>query len=179
MDKQELRKIMLDKRKRINNKEELSNIIINKIISLDIYKEANVIAIYNSLDNEVNTKDLINKSIINKKVLLPKIVNNKIVFIKINKDTNYTKSKIGVIEPIGNVYSDKIDLIIVPGVSFDRKLNRLGFGKGYYDKFLSNNNNIFKIGVCFDEQIINKLPTESHDIKMNLVITDKRVLKKI
>jgi 5-formyltetrahydrofolate cyclo-ligase len=176
MNKEELRKLIKDKRKNILNKKELSTIIVNKLMSLDIYKEARVIALYNSLDSEVDTSYLINESMNNKLVLLPKIINNKMLFIVINKDTLYEKSNIGVMEPIGDIYNGIIDLIIVPGLSFDSNLNRLGFGMGYYDKYLSNNN-IYKIGLCFDEQIIDLVPTNDLDIKMDMVITKKRVYK--
>jgi 5-formyltetrahydrofolate cyclo-ligase len=176
MNKEELRKIMIKKRKDILNKKEISLDIINKLMDLDIYKKARVIAVYNSLKDEVDTSYLINESMNNKLVLLPKIINNKMLFIVINKDTLYEKSNIGVMEPIGDIYNGIIDLIIVPGLSFDSNLNRLGFGMGYYDKYLSNNN-IYKIGLCFDEQIIDLVPTNDLDIKMDMVITKKRVYK--
>ena len=92
----------------------------------------------------------------------------------IARNTKYKKGKLGVMEPIGNIYLGNIDLIIVPGISFDKELNRLGFGKGYYDKFLSENN-IFKVGICFEKQIVSKLPVDSYDVKMDLVITDKSI----
>ena len=75
-------------------------------------------------------------------------------------------------EPIGEEYTGNIDLIIVPGVIFDREKNRLGYGKGYYDRYLSNKD-IYKIGICFSDQVIDLLPSESHDIKMNIIITEK------
>ena len=98
------------------------------------------------------------------------------MFIKIDNNTLYEKSSIGVLEPIGDIFTGIIDLIIVPGLVFDKKLNRLGFGMGYYDKYL-NSHNIYKIGLCFNEQIVDFVPVESHDIKMNMIITKKRVYK--
>ncbi len=172
MNKNELRKLMINKRKLISNKKELSEIITNKIINLDNYKNAKVIALYNSLNDEVDTRELINKSIDNKIVLLPKVIDDKMVFIKANRATKYVKSSFGVLEPIGDIYLGNIDLIIVPGVAFDKNLNRLGFGMGYYDKYLSNKD-IYKIGICFYEQLVDELETNEHDIKMNLVITEK------
>ena len=177
MNKIELRKEIINIRKNITKKNELSNIIVDKIVNLDIFKKSRVVALYNSMASEVNTESLINKCF-NKKVLLPRIVNNEIVFIEVNNDTKYTKSNIGVMEPIGEVYLSNIDLIIVPGLAFDNELNRLGFGMGYYDKYLSNKN-IYKIGICFDKQIVKKVPINHLDIKMDMVITEKRVLKKV
>lgn len=176
MNKEQLRKIMIKKRKTIINKKELSTIIVNKLLSLDIYKKSRVVAIYNSMKDEVDTSYLIKEAIKEKIILLPKVTGNKIVFIKINKWTKYLKSDFGVLEPIGDIYNDIIDLIIVPGLGFDNKLNRLGFGMGYYDKFLSQED-IYKIGLCFDEQIVDSIPTESHDIKMDMIITKNRVYK--
>ena len=176
MNKEQLRKIMIQKRKNILNKKEISTIIVNKLMNLDIYKEARAIALYNSLSDEVDTSYLINESLKEKIVLLPKIINNKIVFIIINKDTLYEKSEFGIIEPIGDIYQGIIDLIIIPGLAFDSNLNRLGFGMGYYDKYLETSNS-YKIGLCFDEQIIDNVVVEPHDIKMDMIITKKRVYK--
>ena len=177
MNKTKLRKELIQIRKSILNKKELSNIIMNKIINLDIYKEAKVIALYNSMVDEVDTSLLINESLKDKIVLLPKISYDKMIFIKVNKDTKYVKSSLGVLEPIGDEYLGEIDLIIVPGIAFDNNLNRLGFGMGYYDKYL-NNKNIYKIGICFDEQIVNLVPTNDLDIKMDMVITENKVYEK-
>ena len=172
MNKEDIRKLMLIKRKNIPNKKELSTKIVNKIINLGIYKKSRVVALYNSLPNEVDTSSLLNDN--DKVVLLPKISNNKIIFIEINDSTKYKKSNIGVLEPIGEEYLGNIDLIIVPGVSFDKKGNRLGFGKGYYDRYLCNKD-IFKIGICFEEQLLDNLPVDKFDIKMDVIITEKRV----
>ena len=177
MDKDLIRTQMILLRKKIPNKERISTIIVDKIINLDVFQKSKVIALYKSMDNEVNTKLLINRCI-DKKILLPRVTSNKIEFIEINSNTQYRKSKIGVIEPIGNKYTGNIDLIIVPGISFDKNLNRLGFGKGYYDRYLKNRD-IFKIGICFDRQMIDSLPITDLDISMDIVITEKRIIKKV
>ena len=166
------RKEMLLVRKNITDKKKKSTIIVDKIIKLDVYKKSHIIALYNSMINEVDTSLLIENALQNKVVLLPRIINNEMKFIEINNDTKYENNKLGFKEPIGNIYNNKIDLIIIPGIAFDRNLNRLGFGKGYYDKYLFNKD-IYKIGICFDEQVLVSLPIDSHDIKMNLVITEK------
>ncbi len=176
MNKDELRKEMIKKRKAILNKKEISTIIVDKVINLDIFKEARIVAIYNSMKDEVDTSYLIKEAMKEKIILLPKIIDNKMAFIKIDRRTKYLKSNFGVLEPLGDVYNDKIDLIIVPGLAFDSNLNRLGFGKGYYDEYLTNKD-IYKIGLAFDEQIVDEIPTEEHDIKMDMVITKNRVYK--
>lgn len=163
---------MLIIRKSVTNKKEKSTTIVEKIKKLDVYKKAKVIALYNSMLDEVNTKLLISVSLNNKIVLLPKVIDNQMVFIKIDKDTKYTKSTLGILEPIGEEYIGNIDLIIVPGIAFDKSLNRLGFGKGYYDKYLSNKD-IYKIGICFRKQLIDNVLVNNLDIPVNLVVTEK------
>ena len=172
-NKSELRMQMIAIRKKISDKKKKSTIIVDKILNLDIYKKSKNVALYNSMLSEVDTSCLISKSY-DKVILLPKIVDDKMIFVKINKNTKYHKSNIGVLEPIGDEYFGHIDLIIVPGVAFDREGNRLGFGKGFYDRYLTNTN-IYKIGICFDDQIVNFLPHNKLDIKMNMIVTEKRV----
>lgn len=172
MNKRELRNTMLIIRKSVTNKKEKSTTIVEKIKKLDVYKKAKVIALYNSMPDEVNTKLLISVSLNNKIVLLPKVIDNQMVFIKIDKDTKYTKSTLGILEPIGEEYIGNIDLIIVPGIAFDKSLNRLGFGKGYYDKYLRNKD-IYKIGICFRKQLIDNVLVNNLDIPVNLVVTEK------
>lgn len=175
MNKSNLRKLMLEKRKSILNKKELSTCIVDKLFELDVYKNSRVIALYYSLFDEVDTRDIIPRILNKKTVLLPKVIGDKMIFIKINKDTKYNKSNLGVLKPLGKEYSGNIDLIIVPGVSFDREHNRLGFGKGYYDKYLKDKD-IYKIGICFNEQLTNTLPVDDYDIKMDLIITEKELI---
>ena len=175
MNKDNLRKLMLERRKNILNKKELSINIFDKLLDLDIYKNSRVIALYYSLCDEVDTRDIIPRLLNKKIVLLPKVINDKMIFIKINKDTKYNKSNVGILEPLGKEYLDNIDLIIVPGVSFDREHNRLGFGKGYYDKYLKDKD-IYKIGICFNKQLTDTLPIDDYDIKMDLIITEKELI---
>ena len=87
----------------------------------------------------------------------------------------------GIMEPIEQettVDESEIDLIIVPGVAFDRQLNRMGRGKGYYDRLLSTLQ-APKIGICFDFQLQDTVPTESFDKKMDMIITEKRDYQRI
>lgn len=178
-EKQDLRKKYTLIRNEVKNKKEKSKKIIEKIKANDMYKKARVIALYKSLLSEVDTTELINYSInIKKIVVLPRVSNNELKFYKINslKD-KFIKSKFGVEEPVGNennyINKTNIDLIVVPGLCFDKEKNRLGFGKGYYDRYLASTE-LKSIGVCFNEQILDRqlIPITSNDVKMQLVITD-------
>ena len=176
MNKQTLRKEYLEIRKNIYNKELKSNIIFNKIINTKEYQNAHTIALYKNLKSEVNTDKLIDYSLnIGKEIVLPKVENNDLTFYKIDKQTIFIKSNFGVFEPIVDktnyLAKEKISLIIVPGICFDQRGNRLGFGKGYYDRFLTNMKTT-KIGICYKEQLLDSIPIDSNDVKMDLIITD-------
>ena len=176
MNKSELRKKYLDIRKELPNKKEKSLIIKDKVLSL--LSKHHVIGIYASMDDEVSTDELILELLkLSKVVVLPKIEDDHISFYQIaSLDDLEVQGKYQIREPMGhNRPKEPIEAIIVPGISFDTKKNRLGFGKAYYDKYLSKLD-IYKIGICFDELIVDELPTEEWDIKMDIVISDKRVV---
>lgn len=175
-NKEEFRKEFISIRNKISNKLEKSNIIMEKIIEEELYKNAKVIALYKSLPSEVDTNKLIEYSVQKgKTVVLPKAFCNELKFYKISIDETLIKSKFGVEEPKGldENFVDKkdIDLVIVPGVCFDKCKNRMGFGKGYYDRFLAGTN-LNTFGICFEEQIAKEVPVDSNDIKMDKIITD-------
>ena len=81
------------------------------------------------------------------------------------------------VEIIKELWEQGKKVILVPGLAFDRNGGRMGFGKGYYDRLLESSNAV-KIGLCYDFQILEKIPTESHDVPMNFVITEKEILLK-
>ena len=173
--KDELRKQYLEIRKNIKDKELKSRIIMHKIISLKDYKKARIIALYNSLKNEVSTKELIEYSLNNNKiVVLPRVYKSTLRFYQISHEESYELSSFNIAEPEENISKliskDKIDLIIVPGICFDLNGNRIGYGKGFYDRYLTDEMNT--IGICFKEQITDTIPSDNHDKKMKKVITD-------
>ena len=180
--KEKLRKEYKSIRSNVNNKIEKSRDITNKLVRNENFEKAKVLAIYKSFGTEVDTAELINYSInIGKTVVLPKVEGDELKFYKVNSiNENFIKSSFGVEEPLGNEsnFVDKtcIDLVIVPGLCFDREKNRLGFGRGYYDRYLKNED-LKTIGICFDEQILEKeiLPITEDDVKLDEIITDKRI----
>ena len=173
MEKAEFRKNISKILPTIVNKENKSIIIEDKL--LPICLKYNNIALYAAMDNEVNLDNLI-KELLNRNIVvsLPKIIDDKIVFIRISSmDDLAITNKFNIREPINNAITNKndIELFICPGLAFDKSNNRLGHGKGYYDKYLKDTN-AYKIGVAFKEQLFILLPTDENDIKMDLVITD-------
>lgn len=180
-EKNKIRKEYILIRKNIKNKQEKSNQIFDKVITTAEYKDAKVIAIYKNISSEVDTTDLIKYSIaVGKIVVLPKAKESVLEFYKLESvNETFEKSKLGIEEPLGKIENfidnKNIDLVIVPGICFDLEKNRLGFGKGYYDRLLKEKE--FKsIGICFDEQIMERVPTNDNDMKVNMIITDKRYI---
>lgn len=181
-NKNELRCYYLKIRKNINNKLEKSLKIINKLIETEEFKKAKNIALYKNLKSEVDTNYILEYAIKSgKNVSLPRVYEEKLIFYKVDINENYELSNYGIEEPQQCqekiMPSNEIELIIVPGVCFDLKRNRLGYGGGYYDRFLENKAmNI--IGICFDEQLSKDklIPINKTDIKMNKIITESCII---
>ena len=180
--KTQVRKKYIAIRKGISGKAEKSALIAERLFELDAYKNARTIAVYKSMASEVCTNGIISRALAEgKTVALPKTAGSEMNFYAISADESFEKSPFGVLEPVGDaekyVPPAALDLIIVPGVAFDRDKNRLGFGKGCYDRFLAGTK-ARTISLCFSEQIVEKgeIPTDEFDIKMQSIITEKGII---
>lgn len=185
--KEYLRKLLLEKRSKLTAEEakEKSISIIGKLKELDCFKEASVILAYTSIRNEVDTskfiKDCLNRG---RMLCLPMVLKNerKFEIYKINDlNRDLHTGCYGINEPIPIIQNKlsprDIELVVVPGIGFDIEKNRLGYGKGYYDRFLTELcPKAIKIGLTYDSLILTKLPTGKYDIKMDIIVTEKRVI---
>ena len=176
LKKSDVRKLIIDKKKvfSLDEKKNKSFKIFDQIEKLDVFQKSKVIMVYWSMPDEVFTHDFVQKYVGKKKIILPVVKGDVLVLKEFTGTSNMVVGQsFGISEPGGVPFEelDKIDIIIVPGVAFDKDNNRLGRGKAYYDKLLSQTNAL-KIGVCFDFQIIESVPVDKHDIKMDLVISD-------
>lgn len=162
----------------IEDKKRMSKIIINNFLKLEELKKSKIIMSYMDMKNEVETRELNEKlKNLGKTILLPSIEDG---MIKVYKDDGHYKiSKLGVSEPYANEYNGKIDLILVPGIVFNSKGDRIGFGKGYYDKFLSKNiyKNTVKVSMIYDFQLIEDFSGEEFDEKIDILIKESNILK--
>lgn len=142
-----------------------------------IFQQAKTIFIYNNLEDEVQTLDFIQKWITTKDFYLPAIESDEIVFRQYKPSIKFKQSSFGIMEPIGEDFIDynKVDLIIIPGVAFDRKKNRMGRGKGYYDRFLTKSN-APKMGICFEFQLFDNIPNDCNDIKMDYIVSENELI---
>jgi 5-formyltetrahydrofolate cyclo-ligase len=184
MTKKELRKNILNIRDNISKRQCIikSNKIFNNF-KKHIFPaiEKGGVIIYNSFKNEVKTDKII-IFLMNKgyEIYSPCIINKKIMPCKLYSLKNLLPGPYGISEPAKKYRLKslkKIKTIIIPGIAFDRSGNRLGFGKGYFDKFLNKiNKNIMKIGLGFTFQILHKIPSTKNDVKMDIIITDKEII---
>lgn len=141
------------------------------------FQEASVVLIYYSMKDEVDTKMLIGKYSREKTFLLPVVVGQELIVREFCSEQNMTLSSYGIWEPAGNSFVDfdKIDLVVVPGVAFDRNLNRMGRGKGFYDRLLPALK-CPKVGLCFDFQLFDRIPADERDAKMNMVVSQNELV---
>lgn len=153
---------------------ELSFHVLNKLLRHPRLKEAKTIMLYYSLSDEVDTHTIIDSLLLSKKrILLPEVTGAGTMRLReYTGPCDLRQGVYGIMEPTGNIFTDldSIDLAIVPGMAFDHSGNRMGRGKGYYDRFLPQLRNAYKIGICFDFQVMEALPTDEHDISMNEVL---------
>jgi len=183
--KQEVRKQLLHKR---NNEpyvdiNEKSLLIQKNLENFDLFKQANTILFYISYDKEVSTHDLIKKTLHTKKKVIVPLSDMKTYTIipSILTDWNHLSiGAYGILEPprsqIVPIEPNTIDLVIIPGIGFDKTGNRMGHGKGYYDRFLPLAKKALRIGLCFEFQIIDQIPTEPSDQKVDYIITEERII---
>ena len=176
MNKKDIRKKYREVRKGLKGS------VCSLFYESDIYANAKYIFTFVSYGSEINTYELIERAINdNKTVAVPYMTGeaHSMVFIEINSLNELKPNKIGIYEPEYReeniVMSDKNTVIIVPGLAFDKKFARIGYGGGYYDKYLSENVYNKAVGVCFEEQICDSLPEDKYDVKVDVIVTDKNI----
>jgi len=155
---------------------ENSEIITKKVLESEVFQKAKSIFIYISFGNEVRTYGIImTAKKQGKKVYVPKIIGSEMRAVDCDLN-RLSINKFGIMEPIKYKTIDEknIDLCITPGLAFDEDKNRLGYGKGYYDKFFEQNEEILRMGLCYDILLVKKIEADNHDVKMNCIMTEKR-----
>ncbi|MCR4335056.1 MAG: 5-formyltetrahydrofolate cyclo-ligase [archaeon] len=181
-----LRELMKKKRKYLSDAEvfEKSKKITQNLFSLKEINQAQNIALYISFNNEVETKQIIEKLWKQgKNVFVPVMKEESeehLYFAKIDSFEGLIENNKGILEPKEKVFipPNEIELFIVPGVAFDKKGNRIGWGKGFYDKFFNFNKIVAKkIGLAFEFQIVESISHKAHDVKMDFVVTEKKVFQ--
>ncbi len=184
--KKKLREKNIKKRKKMNfkEKEKKDDEIYKKLINLGCVKEAELVLCYVSVNLEVGTISFIKNCLkIKKEVAVPVVFKENLSFYKIKSLEELHLTKLSLLEPkpkkenlvLNNEVNEKI-VCIVPGFVYSLKGQRIGYGKGYYDKFLAHFK-CFKIGICYDFNLKRNIPNNLFDVAVNLMVTEKNVIK--
>ena len=162
-----------------------SNIIIEKLYRLIDKSNFRNIMIFMDMDHEVRVTNLLNL-FSDRKFYIPKTFPEGIMKVNEYNEKELILHKFGYYESLSNNYvnEDILDLIVIPGIVFDKHRNRIGFGGGYYDRFLKKLKEKHKdsrcfpltVAICYDFQLIDSIPSEPHDIKPDIIITERRVI---
>lgn len=179
--KSEFRNYISKKRDTLScsEKNKKDNNIYKSIINSDLFMKSKVLFIYISFGNEVDTHKIIEYALDSgKEICVPKVISRLkgMRALKINNLKELEVSNYGILEPKDNaeeVFLENMDLAIIPGLAFDLKGGRIGYGGGFYDRFFSNTNaSIRKIALAYELQILDGLPLEDHDITIDGIITE-------
>ena len=183
-EKKFLRKVYRDNRSNIPivQFQKLCKGILDNLIELSIW-DKEIYHVYLSVEskNEVNTNDILsfilNK---NKRVIAPKMINNNLIHLEIDQNTKFNTNKFGIREPISKVKFDTslIEIIIVPLLVFDKSGHRVGYGGGYYDRFMNDiKNDVIKVGLSLFDPVDKISDINEKDIPLNFVVTPSRTYK--
>lgn len=184
MDKKILRKDLLEKRKALQKEQKAKwdKIISRAICESEHFENAEQILVFSSNENEFDTRYIIERCRLSyKRVYYPRCIDKEgnMEFFKVDSVGDLTHGSFNILEPkeyCKKYVPQKNDLVIVPCLSADRMGNRIGYGKGYYDRFLKDFNGV-SVCPCYDEMLSDTLPTDDYDMKINIIVTDKEVIQ--
>ena len=188
INKSQLRREMISLRNELSNDEIQKNSkkIFDRICEHSIYKDSKCIFSYMSFRNEVDTREFHNRILEDHKVLLlPKVLSKTVMeFYEVSHLDQLVKSKMGILEPdeTCTLYKDFVEksLMIVPGVGFSKDFKRLGYGGGYYDRYLEKHKNyLVCCGAAFECQWVKDIPCLDHDFLMDLIVTESEWLERV
>lgn len=175
MNKQELRQA-IRARKRAMTEEDIlrrSEILAEKFARSNAYQAAKTIYGYLPYNQEVRTVPMLRRALEEgKRVAVPKVYGDDMKFIYLDDLSQVAKGYAGIPEPVadGPVAQDETALVLMPGLAFDRAGRRIGYGGGFYDKFLAREPHHPTVALCYDFQVMDRLETEEFDIPVDLVI---------
>ena len=194
MDKKELRKEILARRKSLSKQEccEKSKAIAEKVMQLETFKKSNKVLIYAPIRNEVETKQIAQEAwLLNKEIFYPRVLDKEMEFYCVDESTEFETGAYGILEPKPEstvVYVPSEDdeiFVLMPGAVFDRAGNRIGYGGGYYDKYLRwlesvvSPEQICKVAVAYECQMVEEgqIAKEPHDMRVDYIITERKVYR--
>ena len=179
VSKEEIRKVVRGYRMSLAEESAVmkSIAISERLLQMEEYKRADTIYCYIDFRNEVKTKPIIRRALSDgKRVAVPRVEHGMVEFYYFEGYHMLQPGTYGVLEPVGGVLAEDMDaLLIMPGVAFDRENHRIGYGGGYYDRYLERPNRHFKIALAYQFQVFQKVPFEVFDIQPDLILTESSV----
>ena len=178
MDKKAIRREIGEKKRALTTREieARSAVLAEKLYATEQYRRANALYVYLSFNQEVRTRPIIERAWADgKRVAVPKVIGSDMVFIWIDSfDALAPQGAYQIPEPIQNgpVADDPAALVLMPGLAFDTAGNRVGYGGGFYDRYLAAHPGHATVALCYDFQLFDQLDAEPHDFRAELVICD-------
>lgn len=159
-------------RRALHNRKEKNKQILRKLNTIIDPKSHNILAYY-PFKYEVDIVPFLKQEVTKRNILLSFLNKQEISTLPYDQLLNFSQERF---EKDAVSYTGSVDMIIVPGVCFGRKGYRIGYGSGWYDQFLCNHKEATKLGLCFDENLEQALPTEPHDIPVDIIITPQEIV---
>ncbi len=184
-DKQKIRAQMKDRRDSIPEeiRREKEKIITSRLLNARWFKKAENILVYAAIQSEVSLWDFVqNAWKSNKRLFFPKVSGRQMDFFCVHSKKELEKGAFSVLEPDTEKYdlkqfytvnfSPEKSVLLVPGVAFSKEGYRIGYGGGYYDRYLAKHRNLYAVGIAYAEQLLFEIPVEAHDIRLHEIISD-------
>lgn len=178
--KEHIRKQMLKERNDLTYEQwqEKSMKIQQRILSWKHYEKAESLFLYKGLGKEVSTDFILTKALKDgKKVFFPKVHGKELIFYEIRTIEEFLPGTYGILEPTTKKIAKKMpDLVIMPCLAVDKERNRIGYGKGYYDRYLEKQKDLLTVALAFSFQMRDKVPVEEKDVALQFVVTEKCII---
>lgn len=174
----EMRQKIREKRKNVEGKAQKDAAILKGLEASAQFKGAKRVLVYWGIAEEVNTGVLAEKYLKEKEIILPRVEEKRLALHHLSSIEHLRRGKFDILEPhtdLPEVEASTVELAIVPGVAFDEKGHRLGFGGSFYDRLIKELN-CPKIALAYECQIVKDVPREDHDQKVDMIITEERII---
>ncbi|MFL6474256.1 MAG: 5-formyltetrahydrofolate cyclo-ligase [Nitrososphaera sp.] len=175
LGKKEKRQEMLNMRNKLNSDDvrKKSKVIQEYVINSKKFQDAEVVGAYSAFGSEVSTELIIWRArTLGKRIALPRVEDDKITFYEFTLTKSLIQNRFGIMEPRPYMHMANIDILLVPGIAFDKEGNRLGYGKGFYDRLLTGNRTVFSIGLAYLFQIVDNLPHDTYDQRLDAIASE-------
>ena len=174
----EIRSKMLKERAKLSESEVYlkSQIIQSKVLALLQIKDKTTFFVYNAFKNEVDTLKIINELKSQNKTVCFPLIKGEVMYAAKPLSNDFILDKYGIKTPKEYELVNSVEVAIIPLIACDNLKNRIGFGKGYYDKFLQNRNCI-KVGICYDFQVVDGIVPNPTDVPLDIIVTESKIIK--